>query len=114
MPEGTPFGPGIASMIAYLHGSQMIGFKRLTEVCQDLSGVAEPSRHVTLESTAQHKATLLRCRPPVAREGDFRARNPPGLATALRESLRGFFAASLGSPGPENGPGRSSGVWREP
>ena len=25
MPEGTPFGPGIASMIAYLHGCQMIG-----------------------------------------------------------------------------------------
>ena len=23
--EGTPFGPGIASMIAYLHGCQMIG-----------------------------------------------------------------------------------------
>jgi transposase len=29
MPEGTPFGPGIASMIAYLHGCQMIGFKPL-------------------------------------------------------------------------------------
>src|SRR5499425_786965 len=28
MPEGTPFGPGIASMIAYLHGCQMISFKR--------------------------------------------------------------------------------------
>src|SRR5262249_29131168 len=24
MPEGTPFGPGIASMFAYLHGCQMI------------------------------------------------------------------------------------------
>ena len=32
MPEGTPFGPGIASMIANLHGCQMISFKRLTEV----------------------------------------------------------------------------------
>src|SRR6195256_3070427 len=39
MPEGTPFGPGIASMIAYLHGCQMIGFKRLTEVCQGLFGL---------------------------------------------------------------------------
>src|SRR6202030_4136223 len=39
MPKGTPFGPGIASMIAYLHGCQMIGFKRLTEVCQGLFGL---------------------------------------------------------------------------
>src|SRR3979409_2402136 len=39
MPEGTPFGPGIPSMIAYLHGCQMIGFRRLTEVCQGLFGL---------------------------------------------------------------------------
>ena len=39
MPEGTPFGPGIASMISYLHGCQMIGYKRLTEVCQGLFGL---------------------------------------------------------------------------
>jgi len=38
MPEGTPFGPGVASTIAYLHACQMIGFKRLTEVCQGLFG----------------------------------------------------------------------------
>ena len=40
MPEGTPFGPGIASIIAYLHGCQMIGYKRLTEVCQGLFGLS--------------------------------------------------------------------------
>jgi transposase len=39
MPEGTPFGPGITSTITYLHGCQMIGFKRLTEVCQGLFGL---------------------------------------------------------------------------
>jgi transposase len=39
MPEGTPFGPGITSIIAYLHGCQMVGFKRLTEVCQGLFGL---------------------------------------------------------------------------
>src|SRR5262245_53696796 len=38
MPEGTPFGPGVASIIAYLHGCQMIGYKRLTEVCEGLFG----------------------------------------------------------------------------
>jgi transposase len=39
MPEGSPFGPGITSMIVYLHGCQMIGFKRLTEVCEGLFGL---------------------------------------------------------------------------
>ena len=39
MPEGTPFGPGITSTIAYLHGCQMVSFKRLTEVCQGLLGL---------------------------------------------------------------------------
>jgi transposase len=39
MPEGTPFGPGIASMVAYLRGCQMVGYKRLTEVCQGLFGL---------------------------------------------------------------------------
>jgi transposase len=39
MPEGTPFGPGITSTIVYLHGCQMVGFKRLTEVCEGLFGL---------------------------------------------------------------------------
>jgi transposase len=39
MPEGTPFGPGIVSTVAYLHGCQMVGYKRLTEVCQGLFGL---------------------------------------------------------------------------
>ena len=32
MPEGSPFGPGIQATIAYLHGCQMVSFKRLTEL----------------------------------------------------------------------------------
>jgi transposase len=39
MPEGTPFGPGIASILTYLHGCQMVGYKRLTEVCDGLFGL---------------------------------------------------------------------------
>jgi transposase len=39
MPEGTPFGPGITAIVTYLHGCQMIGYKRLTEVCQGLLGL---------------------------------------------------------------------------
>jgi transposase len=39
MPEGTPFGAGITSIVAYLHSCQMVSFKRLTEVCQGLFGL---------------------------------------------------------------------------
>jgi transposase len=39
MPEGTPFGPNVTSIVTYLHGCQMVGYKRLTEVCQGLFGL---------------------------------------------------------------------------
>src|SRR5262245_7748862 len=39
MPEGTPFGPNIASIVTYLHGCQMVGYKRLTDVCEGLLGL---------------------------------------------------------------------------
>jgi len=40
MPEGTPFGPNIAAIVTYLHGCQMVGYKRLTEVCEGLFGLS--------------------------------------------------------------------------
>jgi transposase len=39
MPEGSPFGPGIKAVVAYLHGCQMVSFKRLTELCEGLFGL---------------------------------------------------------------------------
>jgi transposase len=36
MPEGSPFGPNITATVTYLHGCQMVGYKRLTEVCDGL------------------------------------------------------------------------------
>ena len=39
MPEGSPFGPGIAATVAYLHGCQLMSFKRLTEVLDGLFGL---------------------------------------------------------------------------
>lgn len=39
MPEGSPFGPGIRAAVAYLHGCQMVSFKRLTELCEGLFGL---------------------------------------------------------------------------
>src|SRR5579859_7394910 len=38
-PEGSPFGPGIKAAVAYLHGCQMVSFKRLTELCEALFGL---------------------------------------------------------------------------
>ena len=39
MPEGSPFGPGIKAAVAYLHGCHLVGFKRLTELCEGLFGL---------------------------------------------------------------------------
>jgi transposase len=39
MPEGTPSGPGIAATVAYLHGCQLMSYKRLTEALDGLFGV---------------------------------------------------------------------------
>jgi transposase len=39
MPEGSPFGLNIKTAVAYLHGCQMVSFKRLTELCQGLFGL---------------------------------------------------------------------------
>src|SRR6202162_5110305 len=39
MPDGSPFGPGIKAAVAYLHGCQLVGFKRLTELCEGLFGL---------------------------------------------------------------------------
>ena len=39
MPAGSPFGPGIKAAVAYLHGCQMVGFRRLTELCEGLFGL---------------------------------------------------------------------------
>jgi transposase len=39
MPEGSPFGPGIQAAVAYLHGCQMVSFKRLTELFEGMFGL---------------------------------------------------------------------------
>jgi transposase len=39
MPEGSPFGPNIAAHVAYLHGCQLMSFKRLTEALDGLFGL---------------------------------------------------------------------------
>jgi transposase len=39
MPPGSPFGPGIVAIAAYLHGCQMVGYERLTEVFDGLLGL---------------------------------------------------------------------------
>ena len=39
MPAGSPFGPGIVATVAYLHGSHMVSYSRLTEVLGGLFGL---------------------------------------------------------------------------
>lgn len=39
MPPGSPFGPGIVAVAAYLHGCHMVGYARLSELFRDLLGL---------------------------------------------------------------------------
>jgi transposase len=39
MPPGSPFGPGIVSIAAYLHGCHMVSYSRLTEVFAGMLGL---------------------------------------------------------------------------
>ena len=39
MPPGTPFGPGIRALLAYLHHSHHVGFERLSRMLKDLFGL---------------------------------------------------------------------------
>jgi len=39
MPPGTPFGPGIVSVVTYLHGCQMVSYNRMIEVLDGLFGL---------------------------------------------------------------------------
>jgi transposase len=39
MPPGTPFGPGIRSLLAYLHHSHHVGFERLSRLLNEVFGL---------------------------------------------------------------------------
>lgn len=39
MPPGSPFGPGIVSLVTYLHACQMVSYNRMTEVLDGLFGL---------------------------------------------------------------------------
>jgi transposase len=39
MPPGSPFGPGIAALVTYLHGCQMVGYARLAKMLEGLFGL---------------------------------------------------------------------------
>jgi transposase len=76
MPPGSPFGPGIAALVTYLHGCQMVGYARLAEMLEGLFGLkisegaianmlartAEPLAECaqTIHETVRNKATAGR------------------------------------------------------
>ena len=66
MPEGTPFGPGIASTVAYLHGCQMVGYKRLTDVCEGACSACA-SRRAPSPTCSPASARRFACRPSGSR-----------------------------------------------
>src|SRR5512143_1308920 len=39
MPPGSPFGPGIRALLAYLHHSHHVGFERLSRMLKELFGL---------------------------------------------------------------------------
>ena len=39
MPPGSPFGPGIVTLVTYLHGCQMVSYARLAEMLDGLFGL---------------------------------------------------------------------------
>src|SRR5450432_2167319 len=39
MPPGSPFGPGIVSLVTYLHACQMVSYNRMTEVLDGMFGL---------------------------------------------------------------------------
>jgi transposase len=75
MSEGSPFGPSIASIVTYLHGCQMVGYKRLTEVCDGLFGLTLSQGAIAnmlarvgkaLEAPAERIAEEVRSSPVIA------------------------------------------------
>ena len=71
MAEGSPFGPGIKAAVAYLHGCQMVSFKRLTELCEGLFGLTISQGAI---STCWHAWA--------SRSARQRSRSPPPCAAA--------------------------------
>ncbi|MBB4642990.1 MULTISPECIES: IS66 family transposase [Sphingomonadales] len=72
MPPGTPFGPGIRSLLTYLHHSHHVGFERLSRIAAELFGmvisegaIADIFRRMGQDMAAATKAigdTLLSAR----------------------------------------------------
>ncbi|RZF61131.1 IS66 family transposase [Sphingomonas populi] len=63
MPPGTPFGPGIRSLLTYLHHSHHVSFERLSRIAAELFGlvisegaIANIFRRMSQDMTAATKA----------------------------------------------------------
>ena len=76
MSPGSPFGPGIVSIAAYLHGCHMVSYERLTEVFEGLLGLKISEGAIA--------NMLQRAAAPLAKEADKIAaivRNSPVIAS---------------------------------
>ena len=76
MTPGSPFGPGIVSIAAYLHGCHMVSYERLVEVFDGLLGLKISEGAIA--------NMLARAATPFAKEADTIAaivRNSPVIAS---------------------------------
>lgn len=82
MPPGSPFGPGIQSIAAYLHGCHMVSYSRLTEVFDGLLGLKISEGAIAnmlaraqkpLAASAEKIADVVRASPVIASD-ETRAR----------------------------------------
>ena len=69
MPPGTPFGPNIHALLAYLHHSHHVGFERLTRLAREMFGlsisegaVANAMRRLTRPLEAERAAIRQKLR----------------------------------------------------
>ena len=75
MQPGSPFGPNIASTVAYFHGCQMVSYSRLTELMQGVFGLKISEGGIAkllargaipLASEADRIAAIVRASPVIA------------------------------------------------
>ncbi len=87
MAPGSPFGPGIVSVVTYLHACQMVSYNRLTEVLDGLFGLK-------LSEGAIANMLSRAAKPFAAR----RPRSPPSCARARHRQRRNLGAGVRKNP----------------
>ena len=76
MPPGSPFGPGVAALVTYLHGCQMVSYVRLAEMLDGLFGL-KISEGAIANMLARAAEPFAKCAEEIAET----VRNSPVIAS---------------------------------